>query len=65
MSHVCEHYKHVPICDSELTASRMDPPVGSGRVTILTDFGWSGQHHGYYSVFTDNFMVPKSICIFE
>ena len=23
--------------------------VGSGRVTILPDFGWSGQHFGFFS----------------
>ena len=27
----------------------MDPRVGSGRVTILPDFGGSGQHIGFIS----------------
>ena len=29
---------------SELSTGRMDPRVGSGRVTILPDFVGSGQH---------------------
>ena len=35
--------------DAELSTGRMDPRVGSGRVTILPDFGGSGQHFGFYS----------------
>ena len=27
----------------------MDPRVGSSRVTILSNFGGSGQHFGFYS----------------
>ena len=37
----------------ELSMGRMDPRVGSGRsgrVTILPNFGGSGQHFGFYSV---------------
>ena len=31
------------MCSSELSTGRMDPRVGSGRVTILPDFGGSGR----------------------
>ena len=39
---------------SELSTGRKDPRVGSGqarsgRVTILPDFGGSGQHFGFFS----------------
>ena len=34
---------------SELSTGRMDPWVGSGRVTILPDFVGSGQHFGFSS----------------
>ena len=34
--------------------------VGSGRATILPDFGGSGHHFGYFIFFTDYFLVPKS-----
>ena len=37
----------------------------AGRVTILPDFGGSGQHFGFFSFFTDYFLVPESIGIFE
>ena len=33
----------------KLSTGRMDPRVGSGRVTILPDFGGSGQHFGFFS----------------
>ena len=36
---------------SELSTGRMDPRVGSGRVTILPDFGGSGR------VSTSDFLV--------
>ena len=42
----------VIVVDSELSTGRMDPRVGSGRVTILPDFGGSGrvvQHFGFFS----------------
>ena len=35
--------------------------VGSGRVTILPDFGGSGQHFGFLIFFTYYFLVPESI----
>ena len=35
--------------DAELSTGRMDPRVGSGRVTILPDFGGSGQPSGIFS----------------
>ena len=38
-----------------------DGPAGRGRVTILPDFGGSGQHFGFISFFTDYFLVPESI----
>jgi hypothetical protein len=34
---------------AKLSTGRMDPQVGSGRVTILPDFGGSGQHLGFIS----------------
>ena len=37
--------------ESELSTGRMDPRVGSGRVTILPDFGGSGR------VSTSDFLV--------
>ena len=48
----------------------MDPRVGSGRVgsgrvTTLPNFGGSGQHSGFISFFTDFFLEPESIRIFE
>ena len=43
----------------------MDPRVGSGRVTILPDFGGSGQHFGFFSFLLIIFLVPESIWIFE
>ena len=44
--------------------------VGSGRVTILPDFGGSGRvgsgkHFGFFYFFTDYILVPGSIWIFE
>ena len=42
--------------------------IGSGRVTILPDFGGSGRVGsalGIYQFFTDHFLVPESIWIFE
>ena len=40
--------------NAELSTGRMDPQVGSGRITILPDFGGSGrvgsgQHFGFLS----------------
>ena len=37
--------------------------VRSGRVTILPDFGGSGQHLGFISFFTDYFLVSHRIWI--
>ena len=42
----------------------MDPRVGSGRVTILPEFGGSGRVGSALWIvqfFTDYFLVPKSI----
>ena len=44
--------KIATVCFPELSTGRMDPRVGSGRVgsgrvTILPDFGGSGQHFGF------------------
>ena len=57
----------------ELSTGRMDPRVGSGRVgsgrvTILPDFGGSGRVGSalrIFKFFTDYFLVPESIWIFE
>ena len=41
----------VQLSVSELFTGRMDPRVGSGRITILPDFGGrvgSGQHFGIF-----------------
>ena len=56
---------------AELSTGRMDPRVGSGRVgsgragsgrvMILPDLGGSGQHFGFFSFFTDYFLVPETI----
>ena len=52
--------------ETELSTGRMDPRVGSGRVTILSDFGGSGRvSTSDFVDFTDNFLLPKSIWIFE
>ena len=53
--------------DAELSTGRMDPRVGSGRVTILPDFGGSGRvsTSDFLFFFTDYFLVPKSMWIFE
>ena len=59
------------IIDAELSAGRMDPRpglVGSGRVTILPDFGGSGRFGSalrMFKLFADYFSVPESIRIFE
>ena len=57
-----------PSLDQHVDCSRVvhesDGPAGwvrSGRVTILPDFGGSGQHFGVLSFFTDYFLVPESI----
>ena len=39
--------------------------VGSGRVTILPDFGGVGSALRIFQFFTDYFLVPESIWIFE
>ena len=54
----------------ELSTGRMDPRVGSGRVgsgrvTILSDFGGSGQHFGFFSFLLITFLAPESTWIFE
>ena len=54
--------------DSELSTGRMDPRVGSGRVTIFPDFDGSGRVGSalrIFKFFTDYFLVPESIWIFE
>ena len=46
----------------------MEPRVVSGRVTILPDFGGSGRVGSalqIFQFFTDYFLVPESIWIFE
>ena len=55
---------------AELSTGRMGPAgrVGSGRVTILPDFGGSGRVGSAFRIFkffTDYFLVPESIWIFE
>ena len=52
------------MCPAELSTRRMDPRVGSGRVTILPDFGgsgWVGSALRILKFFTDSFLVPESI----
>ena len=48
--------------NSELSTGRMDPRVGSGRVTILPDFRGSDRFSTLdFLFFTDYFLVPESI----
>ena len=39
------------VSDTELSTGRMDPRVGSGRVTILSDFGGSGLVGSAFRIF--------------
>ena len=65
--------KFITCIAQSLSTGRMDPRVGSGRVesgrvTILSDFGGSGRVGSalrIFQFFTDYFLVPKSIWIFE
>ena len=57
-------YQDSDVFSPELSTGRMDPRVGSGRVGSGHDFAgiWRGRvSTSDFSVFTDYFLVPKSI----
>ena len=64
MMHKMFHYLH----KSEVSTGRMDPRVGSGRVGSRfsrISAGRVGSALRIFKFFTDYFLVPESIWIFE
>ena len=56
---VCDETTFILYDCSELSTGRMDPQVGSGRVTFLPDFSGTGRvSTSDFKFFTDYFLVP-------